>query len=179
MTNEQIELLFKAAQSPMIPEDVRQRLSVANPWTMKGHTAEVMQREVARLSPLQARLWAKEAGASMSLAAAAAAQGLQEMRPELQDEIQRMNPQTEDEARNALVAQLTANGNPYQKKGSYDEQGKFQEAPYNLTACMRLEMEAPEVAARLKKEATPPEPAHNFSDREASILMQHGYSLPS
>ena len=179
MTPEQIELLFQASQTKFINDEQRATLRLDNPYKHQGKVAEALQREVARINPLQARLWAKEAGATMSLAAAAAQQGLTQMTPGLADEISRMNPQTEQERLRGLVAEATKNGNPYQKQGSYSEDGKFQEAPFNLTQALMLEMQAPEEAARLKREATPKEKGHNFTDREAALLSMHGYKLPT
>ena len=179
MTPEQIQLLFQAAQTKFINDEQRNGLTLENPWAKRGPVAEALQREVARLNPTQARLWAKEAGAKPSLQAAAAAQGLVELTPMLADEINRAWPKTEDERKRETVAQLTANGNPYSKKETYDEKGKVQPAPYNLTAVMQLEMTDPALAARLKKEANPEPPAHNYTDREQSLLLQHGYSLPT
>lgn len=179
MTPEQIQLLFQASQSKFISDEQRATLKVDNPYRHQGKVAEALQREVARLNPLQARLWAKEAGATMSLQAAAAAQGLAEMTPALQDEVDRMNPQTDVERRTKLVNELTANGNPYSTQRVHNEDGSLGDAPFNLTAVLQLEREAPDVAARLKKEATPPEPAHQFTDREAQIMQAHGYQLPT
>lgn len=179
VTPEQIELLFNAAQSPFISAEARDRLSVANPWTMKGQVAEVLQREVVRLNPLQARLWSKEAGSTLSLKAAAAKQGLSEMTAELQDEINRITPQTQDEKNRELVARLTADGaNPFDKRQKYDEHGRLQPSAYSLTNAMQLEMANPQLAAKLKAQANPEAP-HNYTDREAQILSRHGYSLPT
>jgi hypothetical protein len=179
MTPKQVELLFTAAQTPFLNDEQRATLKLDNPYKHQGRVAEALQREVVRINPLQARLWAKEAGATMSLAAAAAQQGLAQMTPGLADEISRMNPQTEQERLRGLVAEATKNGNPYQREGSYSEEGKYQEAPFNLTAALMLEAQAPEEAARLKKAATPQKPAHAFTDREAALLSMHGYSLPT
>ena len=179
MTPEQIELLFQASQTKFINDEQRATLRLDNPYKHQGRVAEALQREVARINPLQARLWAKEAGATMSLQAAAAMNGLTAMTPGLQDEISRMNPQTEQERLRGLVADATKNGNPYQRDGSYSEDGKYQEAPFNLTAALMLEAQAPEEAARLKKAATPQKPAHEFTDREAALLSMHGYQLPT
>ena len=179
MTPEQIELLFRASKSPMVPTDVRAKLSVANPWTMKGHVAEAMQREVARLNPTQARLWAKEAGATMSLQAAAAAQGLAEMTPELADEINRFNPTSEAEQNQKRVRELTKT-NPYGVKATQGPDGKMMPGVEpNLTHALELEILDPQLASKLKAEAAPPEPAHNFNEREQSLLLQHGFSLPT
>ena len=178
MTPEQVELLYQVSQSPFISAEQRATLKLDNPWKHQGRVAEALQRECARLNPLQARLWAKEAGASMSLAAAAAAQGLAPMTPELADEVQRMNPQTDSERRRELLERATANGNPFDKRNRYDEQGNLVNS-FNLTAALELERELPDVAARLKREAEPAKPAHEFTDREAALLSMHGYQLPS
>lgn len=179
MTPEQVELLFKASQSPMISAEQRAKLSVANPWSMKGAVAEVIQREVARLNPQQAKAWIAEAGATMSLEAAAARQGLMPMTDALRMELERMNPQTEDEARQARIDELTRDGNPYGQAGYY--QGEEFVAPVqgNLTKAMMLEELDPALAARLKQQAQPAKAAHDFTPREQQILMQHGYALPT
>ena len=179
MTPEQIQLLYQAAQSKFLSEEQRNNLTLENPYSKQGHVAEALQRAVAEINPTQARLWAKEAGAKPSLKAAAAQQGLVEVTPALQDEINRFFPKTETEQQRELVAQLTAKGNPYSKKESYDEQGKLQPAPFNLTACMQLEMTDPALASRLKAEANPEPPAHSYNEREQFHLQQHGFSIPT
>lgn len=178
MTPEQIEILYKASQTKFLSDEDRKTLQLDNPYARQGKVAEALQSEVARIAPLQARLWAKEAGAKLSLEAAAAQAGLTEMTPAIQSEINRLQPQTEDEAKRQMIAELTANGNPFSKKQSYDEKGRLQPAPYSLTAAMQIEMADPALAARLKKEANP-EPVHNFTDREAQIMSRHGFQLPS
>ena len=107
ITPEQIELLFQASQTKFINDEQRATLKLDNPYKHQGKVAEALQREVARINPLQARLWAKEAGATMSLAAAAAQQGLTQMTPGLADEISRMNPQTEQEQQRRLISEAT------------------------------------------------------------------------
>lgn len=184
MTPDQVSAVFRAATaaqaSGFITAEELKSLKAENPFQFEGRIAEAIQRELSRQEPMMARLMIKSSGKAPSLMAAAAQLGLlQDVSVEVQDEAARWNPLTEDEQRNQLVAELTKDGNPYQKKVSYDENGKPQPAPYSLTKIMQLEMQAPEVAARLKKEATPPEPAHNFTDREAALLSMHGYSLPT
>jgi hypothetical protein len=113
LNQEQIALLWKAAQCPLISPEQRLSLSIANPYTMQGRVAEILQGEVAKLDPAQARKWAEESGTSMSLAAAAAQQGLAELTPQLQREIDRLQPLTEEEATAAEVQRILAAGNPY------------------------------------------------------------------
>jgi hypothetical protein len=169
MTPEQISLLHRASQSPFISPEARKSLKLENPFLHDSRTGRALQKAVAELNPLQARLWAKEAGASLSLAAAAAQQGLAPMTPEIEEELSRLAPQTGDERVAQLVQQATANGNPFDKSGP----------GYSVTNAMRLEIEAPDVAARLKAQAQPAAPAHNFTDGEVAVLQRHGYSLPT
>jgi hypothetical protein len=167
MTPEQISLLHRASQSPFISPEARKSLKLENPFLHDSRTGRALQKAVADLDPLQARLWAKEAGASLSLAAAAAQQGLAPMTPEIEEELSRLAPQTGEERVAQLVADATANGNP------------FAAETRNITAAMLLEKDAPDLAAKLKREAQPAKPAHNFTDREAALLSMHGYSLPT
>ena len=94
MTPEQIQTLFEAARSPLLSDEQRGRLTLINPWSKSGPVAEVMQSEVSRINPAMAKAWIAESGASMSLAAAAAAQGLMPVTPELRQEIDRFTPVT-------------------------------------------------------------------------------------
>lgn len=186
LSPDQIELLYKASQTKFLTAQQRSKLSLSNPYTHTSRTAEIMQREVARLNPTQARLWAREANANMSLEAAAAAQGLTNLTPELQDEIERFNPQTDDEKRRNRIAELTKN-NPYGELDSYEtltmpdgseRQVLKKGAAPHLTNALELESIAPELAAELKAQRIPKAPAHSFSDREAMLLRRHGYSVP-
>ena len=56
MTPEQIELLFQASQTKFINDEQRATLKLDNPYKHQGKVAEALQREVARINPLQARL---------------------------------------------------------------------------------------------------------------------------
>jgi hypothetical protein len=169
VTPEQIELLHRASLRATITEEQRRSLQLRNPFELSGAVAEAMQLAVSELDPMQSRVWRDAAGASMSLAAAAAAQGLREVTPDLALEIRRMNPQTGDERAAQLVADATANGNPFDRNSP----------AYNITAAMRLEIEAPDVAARLKAQAAPQQPAHQLTDGDVAVLQRHGYVLPS
>lgn len=179
MTPNEIEVLFKASQSPLLSPDQRSNLKLENPFTLKGRVAEVLQLEVGRIDPVQARVWRDAAGASMSLQAAAAAQGLAPVTPEIQQEIDRFNPMSEAERQRHLIAETTKNGNPFDKRESYDENGRLKPASENLTQALLLEINAPQEAARLKREAAPKEKGHNFTDREAALLSMHGYRVPT
>jgi hypothetical protein len=113
LNQEEIALLWKAAQCPLISPEQRLSLSIANPYTMQGRVAEILQGEVAKLDPAQARQWAEESGASLSLAAAAAQQGLAELTPQLQREIDRLRPVSAEEATKVEIERILAAGNPY------------------------------------------------------------------
>ena len=183
MTPKQVELLFTAAKTPFLNDEQRSKLSLSNPFSLRGPTAEAIQAEVSRLDPVQARAWIEEAGATMSLQAAAAQQGLVQMTPAIQAEIARLNPRTVEEQNADRIAQLTAERNPYGAPGRY-ETNEAGESVYvepikpNLTACLELESLNAELAAKLKAQAAPAKPAHNFTEREAQILQAHGYALP-
>lgn len=177
MTPEQVQLLFKAAQTPFITDEQRGKLTLANPFTMKGSVAEAIQAEVSKLDPMQAREWIAEAGAAMSLQAAAAAQGLTEMTPALRAEIDRLNPKTADEQKADRIAELTQS-NPYGKAGFYEGDEYVPPVPPNITACLELETLNAELAAKLKAEAAPAKPAHNLTPNEVRIMQAHGYTLP-
>jgi hypothetical protein len=167
MNQQQIELLWRASERAVITAEQRSKLKLENPYAYQGPVAEAMQLAVSQLDPMQARVWRDAAGATMSLAAAAASAGLADRTPAIDAELARMNPQTGDERVAQLVADATANGNP------------FAAETRNITAAMRLEIEAPDVAARLKAQAQPAAPAHNFTDGEVAVLQRHGYVLPS
>ena len=119
MNPEQVELLFQANQSPELSGEQRNRLTLSNPWTQKSSIAQFMQRRVTQLNPIQAKAWIAEAGASMSLQAAAAQQGLAPITPAIQAELERMNPLTEKEIRQAKVGEILSQGNPYGSAAHY------------------------------------------------------------
>ena len=70
MTPDQVKILFEAARTPLLTNEQRDQLQLRNPFECKGPTAELMQAEVSRIAPEQAKAWISESGASMSLAAA-------------------------------------------------------------------------------------------------------------
>ena len=88
-------------------------------------------------------------------------------------------PQQRQEATNAArIEELTAS-NPYGTAGYYDEQGALVPPTQgNLTAALELEALNPDLAARLKADAQPAQPAHHFTEGEVRILAQHGYAVP-
>ena len=96
----------------MLTNSQRDGLTLVNPWTKSGPVAQVMQSEVSRINPAMAQEWIAESGASMSLAAAAAAQGLMEVTPALQAEIDRFNPVTQEQHDHEQIEWLKAQ-NPY------------------------------------------------------------------
>lgn len=159
MTPEQIRLLFQASQTPELNDDQRNSLSLVNPWCKSGPVAQVIQREVARLDPQQAKIWIQEAGATLSLQAAAAQQGLTEMTPAIQAELRRMVPRTEEEQQQARIDQILSQGNPWGEPARYEERdGQSVYIPPtqgSFTNQMLLLQLSPETAARLQAEATP------------------------
>lgn len=75
------------------------------------------------------------------------------------------------------IRQLTAS-NPYGKAGRYEVDGTFVEPqPGNLTAAMQLEAIAPEVAARLKKEAQPAAAPTGLSQEAANWVNQEAMRM--
>ena len=165
LNQDQIALLWQAAQTQLLSPEQRLSLSLANPYTQQGRVAEILQAEVARLDAAQARAWAQEAGASVSLAAAAAAQGLAPMTPALQQELARLQPISEEEAAKAEIERILAEGNPYA-------------APTrNITAALRLaEIMEPAALEKLKAEAPPAvipgESAQMAAARAASVISR-------
>ena len=174
----EVELLWEAADRARLSDQQKTNLAADSPWNHEGDVAQRLQTAVAELAPEQARVWISESGRRMSLGAASASLELTPMTPQYQAEINRMSPQMQDEKVSAEVQQILSQGNPYQQKQSYGENGEVTPAPFNLTNIMRLEQIAPKEAARLKAEAAPEQPAHNFSAREQSILAAHGCAVP-
>lgn len=178
MTPGQVELLFQASQTPELTNDQKQRLTLVNPWTMSGPVAMVMQRRVAELNPVQAKQWIQDAGASMSLQAAAAQQGLAPMTTAIEAELARMNPKTDDELRKEKVASILAAGNPYGTPARIEDGRMIPASKGNLTQQHVLQMLDPKEAERQKRLAEGPQKGHSFTPREEQILRAHGYSLP-
>ena len=82
-----------------------------------------------------------------------------------------------DAATAARIEELTAT-NPYGSLGVYQGDEYIPGAQGNLTAVLELEALNPDLAARLKAEAQPAQPAHHFTEGEVRILAQHGYAVP-
>ena len=84
----------------------------------------------------------------------------------------------QDAANAARIEELTAS-NPYGTAGYYNEQGDLVPPTQgNLTAVLELENLNPDLAARLKAEAQPAQPAHHFTEGDLRVLAQHGYAVP-
>jgi hypothetical protein len=84
----------------------------------------------------------------------------------------------QDAANAARIEELTAS-NPYGTAGYYNEQGDLVPPTQgNLTAVLELENLNPELAARLKAEAQPAQPAHQFTEGDLRVLAQHGFAVP-
>ena len=169
MTPEQVQILFEAARTPMLTQAQRDQLTLVNPWTKNGPVAQTMQSEVARLNPELAKSWIQESGASMSLAAAAAAQGLMETTPALQAEIERFNPVSQEEVKQQKIAWLKSQ-NPYGTPGRYLESGEYvPPVKENVTLSMQLDaLISPEESAAMKAAASPaPTPEQVYEQQQA------------
>lgn len=167
MTSDQIKILFEAARTPLLTNEQRDQLQLRNPFECKGPTAELMQAEVSRIAPEQAKAWISESGASMSLAAAAAAQGLMERTPALQAEIERFQPVSQEEVNQQKIAWLKSQ-NPYGAPGRYLESGEYvPPVKENVTLSMQLDaLISPEESAAMKAAASP-------ALTDAQIFAQH------
>ena len=83
-----------------------------------------------------------------------------------------------DAATAARIEELTSS-NPFGQAGYYDEQGDLvPPVAGNLTAALELEALNPDLAARLKAEAQPAQPAHQFTQGDLQVLARHGYTVP-
>ena len=173
MNSEQVNLLWRAAQQSGLPAESLSQLKAQNPYTFSGPVAERLQATVAQLDAVQAREWIAEAGASVSLAAAAAAQGLAPMSPQLQMELDRLAPRTADEQRSARIEQLVA-AQPWGTPGRYEGEQFIPGQSGNVTQQMELQSLDPALAQRLQAEAQPPAPAMHPGD--AAVLARFGYS---
>jgi len=171
MTPEQVQTLFEAAKSPLLNDAQRSQLTLTNPWTKTGPISDVMKSEVARINPVMAKEWIAESGASMSLAAAAAAQGLMEPTPALQAEIERFNPVSQEEQKQAQIDWLKSQ-NPYGTPGRYLDSGEYvPPVKENVTLYMQLEaLIAPEEAAAMRAAASPAPPTQEqvFQEKQAA-----------
>ena len=169
MTPDQIQTLFEAAKTPLLNDAQRNQLTLVNPWTKSGPVAQTLQTEVARLNPELAKSWIQESGASMSLAAAAAAQGLMEATPALQAEIERFNPVSQEEVKQQQIAWLKSQ-NPYGTPGRYLESGEYvPPVKENVTLSMQLDaLISPEESAAMKAAASPaPTPEQVYEQQQA------------
>lgn len=174
LTELQIKLLYQASQTKMLSDEQRANLSASNPYGHRSRTAEILQRELARIAPLEARLMAQEAGAELSLAAAAASIGAGPSSPQIEDEINRIRPQTESEVRKARIAELTKT-NPWGEPDTFSPEGlRIPGAPPNLTAALALHDLDPQLADQLKAQRVKAEPADNLTDRERYYVQQLG-----
>ena len=169
MTPNQIQTLFEAAKTPLLNDSQRSQLTLVNPWTKSGPVAQTMQSEVARINPAQAKEWIAESGASMSLAAAAAAQGLMQSTPALQAEIERFNPVSQEEQNQQKLEWLKSQ-NVYGTPGRYLESGEYVPPTQgNMTLAMQLEeLISPEEAAGMRAAASPaPTPEQVYEQQQA------------
>ena len=122
-----------------------------------------MQRRVGELNADQARAWIAEAGASLSLEAAAAKQGLAPMTMAVQSELQRMEPVSADEAIEVQASEMA-------KKNQFLPQYK------NLTKQVWLRQFKPDLAAYLEKAAADAQPkVGGLTEREKQLFRLHSY----
>ena len=179
MTPEQVQVLYQASLSPLLSPQQRASIQLENPYGFKGKVAEVLQGEVAKIAPSLARQWRDEAGATMSLEAAAAMQGLAPSTPAIEAELARMNPQSQEEQNKEQVAAILAHGNPYGTLGRYEGDEFIPPTQGNFTAQMQLQALDPAMAARCKAELVPEEPKHSFTPSEVAAMARLGYTVPS
>ena len=83
-----------------------------------------------------------------------------------------------DAATAARIEELTAS-RPFGQSGYFDDQGNLvPPVAGNLTAAMELEALNPELAARMKAESQPAQPANQFTQGDLQVLARHGYTVP-
>jgi hypothetical protein len=179
MNTDQIDLLWRAAQQSGLPAQQLQTLKTENPYRFSGPVAEAIQSQVAALNPQQARQWIEEAGASLSLAAAAASQGLAPMTPALQAELERLQPRTADEQRQARIAEIlqATGGNPWGSPARYEGEQLIPAREASLTAAFELASLDPQLSEQLQAKARPA--AQQINPADAAIWQQHGYAIPA
>ena len=84
--------------------------------------------------------------------------------------------QLQDAATAARVEELLAAGNPFGTQGHYEGQDYIPGTPANVTAAFELESLNPELAARLKAEATPAPAPTPEQQRDAALFSAYAYS---
>ena len=170
MNNEQVQILWSAAQDAGLTKDQMRGLSIANPYALSGPVAERMRASVSRIAPAQAQEWIAEAGAQMSLQARAASLGMTDMTVDLQAEINAFTPVTPEQATYNRIEELKASL-PYGSQGHYLEDGSFVPGTKgNFTLQMELQALAPDVAANMKAAAQPPVANTGLSEEAAARI---------
>lgn len=172
MTDNEIQALWAAAKRAGLDHITLQNLSIKNPFTLQGEVAQRIQSEISRSQPELAQQWIEEAQASMSLAARAAALGLEPMTPKLRAEIERFTPVKPEVALTTRIEELIAQ-RPYGRPAGLDAEGNTTPAlPPNITAAIQLEALAPQTAADLKAQMAPPAaPAPGAVDAEGAAFI--------
>ena len=89
MTENELKVLLAAAQTAKLDPA---NLKPQNPFRMEGKIAQSMQIAVEQVDPAQAARWRTEAGATHSLAAAAARIGMIEHTPATKQELRETDP---------------------------------------------------------------------------------------
>jgi hypothetical protein len=84
--------------------------------------------------------------------------------------------QLQDAATAARVEELLAAGNPFGTQGHYEGEQYVPGTPANVTAAFELESLNPELAARLKAEATPAPAPTPEQQRDAALFSAYAYS---
>ena len=171
MNNEQISALWKAAQEAGLTAEQIRGLSISNPYTQRGPTAQRIQSALARTAPAIAQQMLAESGAEMSLQAKAAQLGLAEMTNDLQAEIAAFSPVTPEQARFDRVQEILAQ-EPGGRAGYYNEAGDFV-APKQSNATLMMELSALDSASFQREELhrKPPTPAEGAITQEGADFI--------
>lgn len=167
-----VEILLRAAREAALSDDQIRGLIIDNPWKYNSPTAQRLQSAVSRLYPERAKQWLDESGRQMSLLAAAARDGLVPMTGDLQAEIQAFTPQTPDEAKQAEIKAILANGNPWGAQGRYEGDTYIEPVAPNLTAAFQLAALDQQLSDQLKLQANPPQQVGMNSEQVAYVQQE-------
>lgn len=171
MNNEQISALWKAAQEAGLSPEQLRGLSIANPYTQRGATAQRIQSALARTAPAIAQQMLAESGAEMSLQAKAAQMGLTEMTNDLQAEIEAFSPKTPEQARYDRVQEILAK-EPGGRAGYYNDAGDYvPPKPADMTLMMELSALDPTAFQREELHRKPPEVNPNALTAEGAEFV--------
>jgi len=171
MTPEQISALWKAAQEAGLTAEQIRGLSISNPYSQRGPTAQRIQSALARTAPAIAQQFLAESGAEMSLQAKAAQMGLTEMTNDLQAEIEAFSPKTPEQARFDRVQEILAQA-PGGRAGYYDEAGDYVPPKEgNATLMMELAALDPDAYQREELHRKPPTPNPGALTEEGAAFV--------